>query len=551
MPERPTAAGRARFLQDQVFWRGLFDIHLDPLAFIDSNFRIVRANLALAKALGCRQEEVTGKFCYELFHGSKCPGENCPHSRLLADGCEHACEAVLDRLGGSYWISVTPVFDNTGLLVGCLHIARNVTAYKTLESELRSARNEVEARAEARTRELKEHLKFEEVLVSLALSLGRALSDADIKALVRQGVEDIGKAGRFGRCVFWTLKGHSASALACYEDAGHSLSPQPTEVTRQTAPWMSACLSEVGVSETTEAGVEQIAVSVTPLWSGDTAYALVAERRTTVSSDRMALSSERLRLFCHVMADALQRRASALESQRLRDELAHLDHMARLGQLSATLAHELNQPLVATLCNAQAAVRLLRQQQPDVGEACLALDDIVTSARRAGDVMKHTRALFKGEEQAHQPVDLLSLVTVVLKLLRDEIAFSGAVIHRQDSSIPLVLGNVVQLQQVLINLIKNALDAVRPMEEGKRRIVVATRCDEEGNASVSVADSGPGLKKGEVEKIFQPFYTGKTDGMGMGLTICSQIVKHHGGKIYVSNAPSGGACFTVTFPVGR
>lgn len=206
MPERPIPAGSVAFRQDEVFWRGLFDIHLDPLAFIDANYRIVRANLALAQALGCRQEEVAGRYCYELFHGGDCPAEGCPHSRLLADGCEHAWETTLERLGGSYWISVTPVFDNTGVLVGCLHIARNVTAYKKLESELRAARNEVEARAELRTLELGEHLKFEQVLVSLALNLGKTLADADVKALIQKSVEDICSTGRFSRCVFWKVE---------------------------------------------------------------------------------------------------------------------------------------------------------------------------------------------------------------------------------------------------------------------------------------------------------------------------------------------------------
>jgi C4-dicarboxylate-specific signal transduction histidine kinase len=248
------------------------------------------------------------------------------------------------------------------------------------------------------------------------------------------------------------------------------------------------------------------------------------------------------------MGDALRRQASALESLRLREELTHLDRMARLGQLSASLAHELNQPLAATLCNAQAATRLLRQPQPDVLEACSALDDIVASARRAGDVMKQTRALFKGEEPAPQPIDLNALITAVLKLLRDEITFIGAVMIRLDSIIPPVLGNVVQLQQVLINLIKNALDAVKSEGEGNRRITLSTRVAETGTVVLCVADSGSGIKEGEEDRIFQPFHTGKPDGMGMGLPICRQIVKHYGGTITATRLPEGGACFTVSLP---
>lgn len=548
MPNRPTQAESVMFRQDEVFWRGLFDIHLDPLAFIDENHRIVRGNLALAKALNFRQEDLVGRFCFELFHDGTCPIESCPHTRLLADGCEHACETVLDRLGGSFWISVTPVFDNTGLLVGCLHIARNVTAYKTLEADLRAARNEVEARAEARTLELKEHLQFEQVLVSLALNLGRSLADSDLKTLIQQGVNDIGKTGHFGRCVFWKLNGDRASALACYEDSHHALPETGKEETRATAGWLFDAQEDADFWGKMDPDVERCVVSIRPLWTGDTAYALVAERRVSASETRMALSSERLRLLCHLMGDALRRQASALESLRLREELTHLDRMARLGQLSASLAHELNQPLAATLCNAQAATRLLRQPQPDVLEACSALDDIVASARRAGDVMKQTRALFKGEEPAPQPIDLNALITAVLKLLRDEITFIGAVMIRLDSIIPPVLGNVVQLQQVLINLIKNALDAVKSEGEGNRRITLSTRVAETGTVVLCVADSGSGIKEGEEDRIFQPFHTGKPDGMGMGLPICRQIVKHYGGTITATRLPEGGACFTVSLP---
>ena len=344
------------------------------------------------------------------------------------------------------------------------------------------------------------------------------------------------------------LSGRAARALARCEDPAHALPALPGEVDAETAGWLFAALDGSGVSETVDDDVERCSVCVKPLWLGDTAFALVAERRVSVSQARMALFSERLSLFCQVMGDALRRQASAQESQRLREEMAHLDRMARLGQLSGTLAHELNQPLAATLCNAQAAARLLRQPQPDLGEVCSALDDIISSARRAGEVMCQTRALFKGEEPVYHPVDLTSLASAVLKMLRDEIAIVGAVLVRQDSAAPAVSGNLVQLQQVLINLIKNALDAVSGLPDERRRIVLSTGSDGHGSVLLSVADSGPGLKEGEEEAVFEPFYTKKADGMGMGLPICRQIVVRHGGTITARRLPEGGACFTVALP---
>lgn len=547
MPERPKQADWVTPQADEIFWRGLFDIHLDPLAFIDADYRIIRANLALADALGCRTEDLVGRLCYEALNGERC--EACPYGHLLRDGCAHASELGLKRLGGCFWVSVTPVFDDSGLLLGCLHIARNVTAYKTLEADLRAARDEVEARADARARELKEHLQFEKLLVSLALGLSRSVSDVELKAPIQATVTEIGLTGGFGCCGFWKVTGDRACAVARYDDDAHNLAPIPEAVTRETEGCLFAAVACAGVVETTDGDVERCAVGLPPLWEGDTAYALLAVRRTSHPSTRLPLSGERLRLLCQVMGDALRRQAGAFEAQRLREELSRFDQMARLAQLSAALAHELNQPLAATLCNAQAAARLLEESPPDVSEVRSALDDIMASARRAGDVMRQTRALFKGGQQSRQPLNALTFIDAVLKLLRDEIALAGAdVVRRCDGEPPTILGDTVQLQQVLINLIKNALDAVRPMPEGSRRITVAVDTAANGDAELSVSDTGSGLPAGSEEAIFTPFQSGKAEGMGMGLSICRQIVTRHGGAIRAERGPSGGARFVVSLP---
>jgi PAS domain S-box-containing protein len=551
MPDQPTDAESVVSRLDEGFWRGLFDIHLNPLAIIGADYRIIRANRILAEALGCRAEELAGRYCYEVFHGGFCPLDTCPHTLLLEDGCAHAREIEINRLGGCYWVSVTPVFDDSGLLVGCLHIAQNVTAYKTLEADLRAARDEVEQRAEARAAELKEHLQFEKLLVSMALNLGRSLSDADLNAFIRSGVSDIGVTGGFGRCVFWAANGDRARVLARYEEASHLLPPLCDEATRATDGWLFSTFDGTGIAETVVGDVERYVVSLSPLLEGDTAYALVAERRHSHESSRMALSAERLLLLCHVMGDALRRQAGALEAQSLWEEISRLDQVARLGQLSAALAHELNQPLAATLCNAQAATRLLDQTPPDLSEVRSALEDIVSSARRAGDVMRQTRALFKGGAQSLQSVDPQLLVTGVLNLLRDDIALAGTeVVRKDDPLVPSVLGDSVQLQQVLINLIRNALDAVRARPEGTRLITVSTEVNTAGSVVLTVQDTGGGIVAGDEEAIFIPFRTDKPEGLGMGLPICRQIVKLHGGTIRAQRVPEGGTRLIVTLPIG-
>jgi len=549
MPEWPIAAESLAARLDLGFWRGLFDIHLDPLAFIDTRYRVVRANRALAEALGCRPEELAGRSCFEIFHGGTCPVETCPHTRLLRDGCAHASELSLAPLGGCYWVSVTPVFDDSGQLLGCLHIARNVTAYKKLEAELRAARDEVEARAVSREREMEKHLQFERLLVSLVLSLSRSVSEAELKASIKEAVSEIGASGGFGACAFWRVTEGRAFALASYEESSHGLPQMPVETSREDEPCLFEALERPGFVEAVSGDVERCAVGLPPLWPGDTAYALLAVRRISRSSTRLALSGERLRLLCQVMGDALRRQAGAVEAQSLREELARLDRMARLSQLAAALAHELNQPLAATLCNAQAAASMLDGSSPDIPEVRSALDDIVTSARRAGDVMRQTRALFTGGQQTRHLVDLRLLVDSTIKLLRGEIALSGAeVAARCEGAPPAVLGDIIQLQQVLTNLIRNALDAVRSAPEGSRRVTVEVLKTPDGSAELRVADSGPGFPEGMEEAIFVPFRTGKADGMGLGLPICRQIVNQHGGTITAKRQEGGGALLTVVLP---
>jgi PAS domain S-box-containing protein len=532
----------------EVFWRGVFDIHLDPLALLDVNYRIVRVNHALATALGCREDDLVGKRCYEVFHASSCPVQNCPHTRLLSDGCAHAEELDIRSLGGVFWISVTPVFNTEGDLVGSLHIARDVSRYKALEADLRVARDAMAARAEARARELGLHVRFEQLLVSLALDFGLAKSDAELKRLIQSGVAEIAAAGGYDRCVFWMMNGKSARVAARYERAGAPLEALADSVTDASAAWLFAAVDRMGLDNQFADGHKRSVVALSPPQEGVEGVALQAEYRPAEQKGTLPATPERLRLFCQIFANALWRHKDMAEMQRMKNELTRLDRIARMGQLTAMLAHELNQPLAATLCNAQAAVRLLAQTPPDVKEVRLALDDIVDNAHRAGEVVKTTRELFKGGRPSAHKVDVHSLVDRVLTLLHNEMALAGVVVEQSVSVfVPPVWGDEIQLQQVLLNLLNNALDAVREQPKGQRLISVCAEVDDAsaGMLRLSVKDSGVGLLPGQEKLAFKPFHTTKQDGMGMGLAICKQIVDSFGGSIRVERVPEGGTVFHV------
>ena len=222
-----------------------------------------------------------------------------------------------------------------------------------------------------------------------------------------------------------------------------------------------------------------------------------------------------------------------------------------MGELAASLAHELNQPLAAVVSNAGAAQRFLDGEPPDLAEVRETLSDIAEDGLRAGEVIRRLRALLKREEPAREPLAANRVVREVLGLLRNDVSLRGVSVRTElAEGLAPVRGDRVQLQQVLLNLLLNAMDAVRDAAEGERKITVLTSAEEEGAVQLAVADTGPGLDEEQLGRIFEPFYTTKPDGLGMGLAVSRTIIDAHGGKLWAENSPDGGATFRVSLPAG-
>ena len=241
------------------------------------------------------------------------------------------------------------------------------------------------------------------------------------------------------------------------------------------------------------------------------------------------------------------RHRSELEVRRQRDELAHLSRVAMLGELSGSLAHELNQPLAAILSNAQAARRFMAQEPMDVNELEEILDDIIDSDKRAGEIIQRLRLMLKKGEVNRQPLDVNEQVLDVLRLVRTDLANHDVEVETDlAQGLPSVLGDRVQLQQVMLNLIMNASDAVIANGNRDRRIVIRTRRLDDGSVRTSVVDQGPGIPPDQLNKVFEPFFTTKSHGMGLGLAVCRGIVSAHQGVLSVSNNSDRGATFDMT-----
>ena len=263
-------------------------------------------------------------------------------------------------------------------------------------------------------------------------------------------------------------------------------------------------------------------------------------------------SSGRPVLVRGVSLDITARKLAELDAQQKQKEVTHLSRLAVLGELSGALAHELNQPLTAILSNAQAARRFMAQQPPDLVEVTEILDDIIAEDERAGAVIQRLRRLFDNHDTPRAPVHLHQLADGVIHLLRNDLINHGMVVRTDFAAgDDLTNADAVQLQQVLINLLMNACDAMAGVTPAQAMIVVRTAADGPGAVRLSVIDAGSGIADADLARIFEPFYTTKARGMGLGLSICRNIVAAHQGRLWAENNRGGGASVHLRLPLAR
>jgi signal transduction histidine kinase len=259
---------------------------------------------------------------------------------------------------------------------------------------------------------------------------------------------------------------------------------------------------------------------------------------------------QQLHLLGEVFGNALSRKQGELEAQRLRQDLTHIGRVSTVGELTATLAHELNQPLTAILTNAQAGQRLLAADPVNLQEIREILNDIVADDKRAGQVIHRLRALIKKGDLEYAPLDLNEVVSEVAWLVRSDVVFRGVSMSLELApDLPRVRGDRVQLQQVVLNLVLNGLEAMRESGAGDRTLVIQTAKEGAAEVKVAVQDSGIGIDETDVDRMFRPLYTTKPEGLGMGLAIARTIVDAHGGRLGAANNVQGGATFHFTLPL--
>ena len=250
-----------------------------------------------------------------------------------------------------------------------------------------------------------------------------------------------------------------------------------------------------------------------------------------------------------ISIDITARKQAEIDAQRDRAELSHLSRVALMGEMSASIAHELNQPLAGILSNAAAGQRFIDHGDVDLREIHEVLADIIADGRRASDVVRGIRGMVKKEKMARRSVDLNEVVTDALRMASpDALLHSCHLETSLDPNLPVIEGDPVQLQQVLLNLVINAFDAMRDTPVPRRKVVVATQSNSDATVRTSVRDYGAGISEEMRNRVFDPFFTTKSEGLGMGLAIVRSIVESHGGTITIENAEGGGARFGFVLP---
>lgn len=232
-------------------------------------------------------------------------------------------------------------------------------------------------------------------------------------------------------------------------------------------------------------------------------------------------------------------------------ELAHATRVATIGQLTASIAHELKQPIAGITMSGSAGLRFLTRQPPHIEEAIEAVEGMINDANRASDVISRIHSLVTKKPARRELVDINEAILAVIALTQGQASKNGVALRsRLAHPLPRVEGDKVQLQQVMLNLILNAIQAMTELRDGIRELQITTEHVESESVHVAVQDTGPGLSPEKLARLFEPFYTTKQSGMGMGLSICRSIVEAHGGRLWATGLPSRGALFQFTIPAG-
>ena len=477
----------------------LFEQAPEAMALLNTEARVLRVNREFTRMFGYERDEVLERRLEELIVPEELVESSRAYARLLKQGGRVEVETLRRRKDGSeLYVSLlaVPVTSTSGEQPVNCAIYRDITERKRAEERLR----ESEAR-------------FEEMADTAPVMIWLTGTDAICNYFNKPWLEFTGRSMEQEVGTGWVEGVHPDDVQGCFDTflpAFRARKSFRMEYRLRRADGEYRWVIESGI----------------PRYAGGEFAGYIGSNIDITDLKRAEEEHERLR---QVEAD-----------------LARISRASMMGELTASLGHEIKQPIAAVVSNAEACLQWLSREQPDLAEVREAAADMVKEARRAAEIVTRVRSLFKKEEIARERLDVNEIITDTMSLVREE-AYRRSISVRTelDAQLPRISADRVQLQQVLMNLMLNGLEA---MQGASGELTVRSRRDEEGRPLISVSDVGVGLPVGESEKIFDAFFTTKPQGTGMGLAISRSIITSHGGRLWASANSGPGATFYFTLP---
>jgi signal transduction histidine kinase len=386
---------------------------------------------------------------------------------------------------------------------------------------------------------------------------------ADKGGVIEAGLREMALILGAERATLWERVGNDAEFRKTHRWLAPGVPVPPVRSGAMATPWISArivarsvvrfaSLAELPPEAATDLpGLRELGVRslvIVPLTVSGAVVRALAFATVHQERDWPEALVPRITLFGEVLASVLAHDEAQAREQEARAQAAHATRVGAMGTFAASLAHELTQPLAASLANAETGVRLLDAPEPDLDELRATLGDIVADERRAGELVQKLRRFLRRGEVEHRELDLREVIEEVQQLVAREAEARGVRLRLElAEELPRIVGDRVQLQQVVVNLLSNAMDAVAAGDQAAREVaVLAARCGD--GVSVEVRDAGAGMDSETLARLFQPFFTTKRNGMGLGLSISRTIVEAHGGTLSAQSAPGSGSTFRIELP---
>jgi signal transduction histidine kinase len=371
---------------------------------------------------------------------------------------------------------------------------------------------------------------------------GKIVAEASNRPVVVDVDNRIGRGGTGGAVVRPTLVGEEAAQLVLRIFDGEDASQIPHDISESMKPlfdWRE--LKRWGISEAQLPSGSEVRFRELAAWE---------QYRTQIVVILLALLFQSA-LIAALLYEDRRRRAAEARSLELSGELAHVNRVATAGELVASIAHEIRQPLAAIVARGSAGLNWLKKAAPDLDKVRGALENIVDNGHRADQVLRNTRAMFDKGDTSQATLNVNKVVDEVLALVEDRITEERIQLIKSygEMPVPAVRANRIQLQQVFLNLTMNAIEAMSTMSGGDRVLKLTTEVTRTGSVLIAVQDSGPGIASDQLDLIFKSFFTTKPDGMGVGLSICKTIIEGYGGQLIVAHGDPVGTVFTIDLPL--